>query len=172
MLERIEKAQFDNFYDLLCLSFPDSERRSYSGQLALFDEEPYNVYAYMDEDEFVGALAVWEFENIVYLEHFAVNPNRRNGGIGTKLLGELKKISGKRMCLEVELPENDLAKRRISFYERNGFTNNDYSYMQPPMGPGKKPIPLSVMTNDGGISEDEFEEIRNTLYKYVYKTQI
>ena len=62
-----------------------------------------------------------------------------------------------------------MKKRRIGFYERNGFFLNEYPYVQPPISQGRKPVPLMIMTSGAAISEKEFEEIRNTLYKEVYK---
>ena len=37
------------------------------------------------------------------------------------MLQELVKQYQKPICLEVELPEDELTRRRIGFYERNGF---------------------------------------------------
>ncbi|MCI8448180.1 MAG: hypothetical protein HFH30_07230, partial [Eubacterium sp.] len=73
-----------------------------------------------------------------------------------------------RICLEVELPENDLAKRRIRFYERNGFFLNQYPYVQPSISKGRSPIPLLIMTSGQPVSEKIFQEIKSTLYEYVY----
>ena len=64
-----------------------------------------------------------------------------------------------RICLEVELPETEMAARRIGFYERNGFYYNDYFYMQPPIAEGRNAIPLRLMTTGrsagrGGVFPD------------------
>ena len=75
-----------------------------------------------------------------------------------------------RFCLEVEPPETETAKRRIAFYERNGFTLNHFPYMQPPLGEDRDPLPLMIMTTGGAIEKDEFEHIRKTLYKKVYRS--
>ncbi len=169
MLKKLSREEFDDFYELLCVSFPNNERRNRSGQLALFDDEKYSVYARSEGAEPDGILAVWEFDDFLYIEHFAVNPKKRNGGVGSGMLSELSQLAGKRMCLEVELPEGEMPKRRIAFYERNGFTLNGYDYIQPSMGEGKEPLPLLIMTTGGELDRDGFENIKNTLYKYVYK---
>ena len=44
-------------------------------------------------------------------------------------LQELMTQQSKRICLEVELPETELAIRRIRFYERNGLYLNSYDYI-------------------------------------------
>ena len=68
-----------------------------------------------------------------------------------------------------ELPENELARRRIGFYSRNGFKLNNYPYIQPPMSAGKNPVPLLIMTTGGVLAESEFINMRDILYKNVYK---
>ena len=62
-----------------------------------------------------------------------------------------------------------MAKRRIAFYERNGFFLNKYDYIQPPMSKGKNPVPLLVMTSGGKVSAKRFDEIKKCLYREVYK---
>ena len=103
------------------ISFPKDEYRNYDKQLSLMDNPAYRIYVMpdMETDDIKAFIAVWEFETIVYIEHFAVNPDHRNNGLGSKILCEIIKIVNKTICLEVELPENELAVRRIGFYERN-----------------------------------------------------
>lgn len=169
MLKKLQKENFNEIYSLLEVSFPSDERRDKTEQEKLFDKEQYSVYGYEKDEKLCGIIALWEFDEFMYIEHFAVNPNMRNGGIGKNMLSEIKDIFGKKICLEVEPPESDITKRRIGFYERNGFFLNNYEYYQPPMGKGKKSIPLLVMTTDGEISREEFVYVRNALYKVVYE---
>ena len=119
-----------------------------------------------------GFLAVWEFESFTYIEHFAVDPALRNSGTGSAMLQELVRKYQKQICLEVELPEDELTRRRIGFYERNGFVFNEYPYIQPPISKGKSPVPLRVMTYGKGITRQAFEEMRKVLYRRVYKCGI
>lgn len=116
-----------------------------------------------------GFLAVWEFEFFIYIEHFAVDPALRNSGTGSAMLKELVKQYQKLICLEVELPEDELTRRRIGFYERNGFVFNEYPYIQPPISKGKSPVPLRIMTYGEAITRETFEAMKNVLYRSVYK---
>ena len=75
----------------------------------------------------------------------------------------------KPVCLEVELPESDITRRRIGFYRRNGFFLNDYPYIQPSLGVGRAPQPLRIMTRDGTITQTEFETMRDVIYREVYR---
>lgn len=164
MLQRINETNFPEIYRIMQASFSDDEYRPYDEQLALFEEPEYRIY-YMP----AGFLAVWEFESFIYIEHFAVDPALRNSGTGSAMLQELVKQYQKPICLEVELPEDELTRRRIGFYERNGFVFNEYPYIQPPISKGKSPVPLRIMTYGSAITQDTFEEMKRVLYQRVYK---
>lgn len=164
MLQRINETNFPEIYRIMQASFSDDEYRPYDEQLALFEEPEYRIY-YMP----AGFLAVWEFESFIYIEHFAVDPALRNSGTGSAMLQELVKQYQKPICLEVELPEDELTRRRIGFYKRNGFVFNEYPYIQPPISKGKSPVPLRIMTYGEAITRETFEAIKNVLYRSVYK---
>ena len=164
MLQRINETDFPEIYRIMQASFSDDEYRPYDEQLALFEEPEYRIY-YMP----AGFLAVWEFESFIYIEHFAVDPALRNSGTGSAMLQELVKQYQKPICLEVELPEDELTRRRIGFYERNGFVFNEYPYIQPPISTGKSPVPLRIMTYGEAITRETFEAMKNVLYRSVYK---
>lgn len=140
-IERMQPADFDAVYRLLTQSFPATERRGAAGQRALFSDSAYRVDILRAPDGGVQALiASWDFDDFVFLEHFAVDPACRSGGIGGQMLDAMLARCGKRACLEAELPETELAARRIGFYERHGFTvNADYAYFQPALVPGRRP---------------------------------
>ena len=72
-------------------------------------------------------------------------------------------------CLEAELPETELAARRIGFYERHGFTvNADYPYFQPTLTPGGSPIPLHLLTTGGARTPAELRAIETLVHTRVY----
>ena len=166
MLQRINETNFPEIYRIMQASFSGDEYRPYDEQLALFEEPEYRIY-YMP----AGFLAVWEFESFIYIEHFAVDPALRNSGTGSAMLQELVKQYQKPICLEVELPEDELTRRRIGFYERNGFVFNEYPYIQPPISKGKSPVPLRIMTYKSEITREEFQKMKEILYRRVYKCE-
>ena len=183
MLQRINETDFPEIYRIMQASFSDDEYRPYDEQLALFEEPEYRIY-YMPAIGMervgnhsignftmhaAGFLAVWEFESFTYIEHFAVDPVLRNSGTGSAMLQELVRKYQKQICLEVELPEDELTRRRIGFYERNGFVFNEYPYIQPPISKGKSPVPLRIMTYGEAITRETFEAMKNVLYRSVYK---
>ena len=186
MLQRINETDFPEIYRIMQASFSDDEYRPYDEQLALFEEPEYWIY-YMpaigmervgnhstgnSTMHAAGFLAVWEFESFTYIEHFAVDPVLRNSGTGSAMLQELVRKYQKQICLEVELPEDELTRRRIGFYERNGFVFNEYPYIQPPISKGKSPVPLRIMTYGSAITQDTFEEMKRVLYQRVYKCTV
>lgn len=169
MTERFTKQDLEMIYSLMEKSFPSDEYRTKAATGALFDDPAYRVIGRRDGDKICAIAAMWELESFLFIEHLAVDPEMRCGGIGQSLLREAMEESKLHVCLEVELPETDIARRRIGFYERNGFFLNDYPYYQPPMAEGKSKVPLLIMTSGRRISPDEFASLRDLLYRKVYK---
>lgn len=169
MLKKLKRQDFDKVFELLENSFPADEYRTYEEQKAILDNELYSIYALYDGEKLKAFISVWEFEKFAYVEHFAVSPKYRNSGLGAKMLNELITRSQKSICLEVEPPENETARRRINFYLRNGFYLNDYPYIQPPMSKGKNAVPLLIMTSGGKVGRAVFDMMKATFYEKVYK---
>lgn len=166
-----EFEEFEEVFSLLKTSFPPDEYRTYDEQKSLFLNPEYSVYVVLgnNENKLKAFVAVWEFDDFLFIEHFCVNPDFRNNGLGAYILSEIRKLYSCRMCLETEVPENEISERRIAFYERNRFFLNQYPYVQPAYSDEKKPVPLYIMTTDGHISEGQFEKIKEMLYSKVYK---
>lgn len=165
MIEKLNFNQFDTVYAIMEQSFPLEEYRAYEDQKRLLEDRAYSIYVARENGKILGFAAVWQLEEWLFLEHLAVDPQSRNQGIGAKLLDFLAQS---RCCLEVELPETDIARRRIGFYERNGFFLNDYAYLQPSLGEGRSPVPLRIMTPGSTIPPEAFASLKNLLYSRVY----
>ena len=149
LIELLNDKNFDEVYALMKTSFPADERRTYSEQKELLSNPIYKIYISKNfrTGQIEAFAALWLFDDFTFIEHLAVNPNHRNAGIGTRFLNGILKIQEKTVCLEVELPDTEIAVRRIGFYERNGFFLNEYHYEQPPISKGRKPIRLYIMTS-------------------------
>lgn len=170
-LEALKKSDFEAVWNIMEESFPVEERRNHRGQEQILAEPYYHLYGCKQEGKLAAFFAVWEFEDFSFIEHFAVEKNHRNGGIGAALLGQLLAAVKAPVVLEVELPEGELPKRRIGFYERNGFVTNPYDYMQPAMSEQGRAIPLRIMSNPEELGAAEFEKVRDALYRYVYRVE-
>lgn len=170
MIEKLKIQDFDKIYDIMDMSFPRDEYRPYDEQKELLNDPAYSIYVLYNEAHDIKAfIAVWEFDDFVFIEHLAVHPEFRNCGKGSYILNEVIGLFDKTVCLEVEPPETELAKRRIGFYQRNNFVLNNYPYMQPSISKGRKAIPLIIMTSNSKVDKDTFERMKDVLYTKVYK---
>ncbi len=169
MLRKMKFEEFARVYDILDKSFNHDEIRSFEGQKKLFED---NAYGILVEENVKGMFGIWDFDDVRYIEHFAVEESERNGGFGGRLLDEYIKMENKSVILEVELPGEEITDRRIGFYKRHGFKFNEYDYIQPPMEEGKNPVPLRIMSYPTEITEDEFLRYKKELYKRVYKAEV
>lgn len=168
-LETLTKADFGAVWRIMEESFPVDERRNRVGQEQILAEPYYHLYGWKKEGGLAAFFAVWEFEEFSFVEHFAVEKSHRNGGIGAVLLGQLLAERKAPVILEVEPPEGELQRRRIGFYERNGFVINPYDYLQPAMSEQGKAIPLRIMSSPKELGVEEYERVRERLYCSVYK---
>lgn len=121
-----------------------------------------------DGDEFVGILTYWTFDEFVYIEHFAIDEDLRNLGLGKAVFLNFLSQLQQQVVLEVELPHDETSEHRIEFYSSMGFFSAPQEYIQPPYKKGKHPVPMIVMTKYE-IDDQEFAEIREILYREVYK---
>lgn len=150
-------------------SFPEVERRDFSLVRHLVKGEPrFSVYALSREDRYVGFITGWFFEDYTYVEHFAIDPAARNGGIGAEAMRQFLTVCGTPVVLEVEKPGDEMSKRRIGFYERLGFNLDGHVYHQPPYRNGGGWLEMRLMTYGGVDLEHSFEQVKNCLYKNVY----
>ncbi|WP_443634075.1 hypothetical protein [Anaerotignum faecicola] len=80
MFERITEKTFDEIFPLLESAFPVTELRMKEDQRALLKEPCYRLYGVRREGVFAATFATWEIEDFLYIEHFAVKEEYRNGG--------------------------------------------------------------------------------------------
>ena len=80
-LEKLDRSDFEEVYRIMEQSFPADERRKKEGQQKLLDEEKYELLGVRNEGGLLAFLAVWEFAEFVFIEHFAVSEKARNSGI-------------------------------------------------------------------------------------------
>lgn len=165
----MSEDEFEQFYSLMEISFPECERKTKKEFLSLCREnELYKIYVAFEGDTLIGFFTVWEFNGFTFGDHFAVLPSFRNRGIGSFILGYIKESSALPLIIEVEHPNEIMAEKRLNFYLRNGFKQNDFDYLLPPMQEGYEPLPMIILSYPHPILENDFTEIRNIIYKEVY----
>lgn len=170
MLYKMKDEEFEKVYKIMFESFPVDERRTFDEQIELLSNPLFEIFVWKDENagDVKGFISIYRLEEFCFVEHFAVSEKYRNDGIGRSVLEKLLEWQEK-VCLEVEPPVTEQARRRIEFYRRNGFYLNEYPYMQPPISKGTKSVPLMIMTTGGEIDESEFLRVKNELYSKVYR---
>ncbi len=151
-------------------AFPEVERRPTSIWLDMRNKESdFRIDGIYLGERCTGFIAYWLFGGFAYVEHFAVDGSCRGQGTGSQTLALLRgRVGQKPVVLEVELPKNDTARRRIAFYERNGYTLLPDAYVQPPYRPGGESLPMKLMCSDDAFGRNCGKEIAATLHRRVY----
>lgn len=170
-LVKTTDLNYYNFVEHLLLSaFPQEERRELDLQRDFTDNNSsfYNNIVLGENAQPVGFITYWDFDDFFYVEHFAISPDARNGGYGKKVLEALHQKLGKPVVLEVEMPEDEMSKRRIGFYNRMGYVVWEKDYKQPPYRAGDGFLPMYIMALGDLNPEKDFERVVERLYKEVY----
>lgn len=173
-LQRIhtaDRALYDFMERLLVASFPAEEYRALD-QLRQYADtrEAFHCNVILGEDDTpIGLFNYWDFGTFCYGEHFAIDPARRNGGQGKRALEELcRRVHPRPIVLEVEMPMEEMAQRRIGFYERQGFTLWDKPYQQPPYKPGDDFLLMRLMAYGNIDPETAFDTVCSCIHREVY----
>lgn len=167
---RTDDAAYPFAEELFLTAFPEDERRNTEAQRHNTDCNPLFHYCLIEEEEEpIGLFTYWDFDTFCYGEHFAIDPKRRNGGYGQKAIHTLLEMINRPLVLEVELPEDEMSRRRIGFYERQGFTLwKEVTYIQPPYRPGGNTLPMHLMVTEGLNPDAHLEKVKERIYKEVY----
>lgn len=148
--------------DLLEVSFPAEERRDCDLQRQVMSHPDYRLCAIMDGDAPVGVVGYFDAPDFIYFENFCISPDKRNGGYGSETL-KLLTSQGKTFILEIELPTDELTRRRKAFYERNGMVVNPYPHVMPHYRKDDSDLPLLVLTYGKQITQAQYDEFRRYL---------
>ena len=115
-------------YDLYDKAFPEQEKKPLQVMENLVADGKMEMLAMVDEDEFVGlAINLIDAEqDRVLLDYYAIAPEKRNYGYGSRgLEALLKKFKNHKYIFEIETQDEKAEnaedrKRRKDFYLRNG----------------------------------------------------
>lgn len=124
--------EIKDWYDTqLCEAFAANERKPLQEIQNMIANGQYELWGLYDEGaRLLGYAAIWKREGIplVLLDYLGVDVRYRNCGLGSEILEELR-AQGRLTVTESELPvpganeaDNELRRRRLAFYGRNGFT--------------------------------------------------
>lgn len=133
-LKRMKNEELERLYETdLTVDFPPSELKPLRSMLRLADRGIYEPLLAQEDGESVGYALVWLSPDRTggLVDYLGVLRGKRNGGLGGKLLDLLAARYGQ-IFGEAEAPDtgdaevDDLRRRRIGFYERNGLRVLDY----------------------------------------------
>jgi len=146
-------------------SFPRDERLPFAHLFQpKFDES--TLTAYIENEKVVGFTFVLHYKDCEYLYFFAVDETLRGKGYGSKIIKNFaNQYDGKNIYFCVEEPKEEIQKRRIEFYKRNGFLWTEMFYVDCPCN-----IKYFIM-GKGSLSVEMFEEIIFYFWKEKVKVE-
>ena len=166
--ENVTESTFSLVYEKMCAAFPYEERRDFTDQLECMKDKRFCFFEIYDNDVAVGFISLWRLSGFVFIEHIAIDEDKRSGGYGTRAIELVKELYNMPLILEAEAPETRQQIKRIEFYNRLGFKVNDYPYKQPSYHGGEG-VPLLVLSYPELLCVDEFNrfitETRDSAYK-------
>ena len=154
---------------ILTVSFPPEERRSMEEVRRVLCGDLLEMLTLEESGRILGLLQVWNLEELVFLEHFAMHPDYRGRGLGAKMLQAVWDNWQKPMILEVEPPKNEIQRRRIGFYQRNGFHLSEYPYLMPCLQGDGPALPLLLMSGPNPMTDEEAHRTALRLYETAYR---
>jgi ribosomal protein S18 acetylase RimI-like enzyme len=168
-IQEINDPDFDAIYKLYDSAFPPNERRTRTELELIFKAtDNFFINSIHFNAEFAGLLNFWQFDDFIYVEHFAIIEKFRSQKMGSTLLENFIENTNVSIIIEVEQATNALAARRISFYEKLGFYLIHLPYAQPPYDGISEFTPMHIMCNNASFAITHFEQIKNKIYENVY----
>lgn len=156
--------------DLFESSFPEAERPPFEEMKARTSER-FHFLVLLNDDDPIGLLTYWDFDDFVYVEHFAIDEEMRDQGFGKAAFLNFLSEQHKQVLFEVELPHDEVSEHRVDFYSSMGLCQNSQDYFQPSYrDPQHLAMPMLIMSKYE-LDDDAFEEMRQTLYREVYHRQ-
>lgn len=169
-IKQITEQHISQAVSLYTEAFPKIERRPVVQWLHLWQiQKHFEIIEISSGDLFAGFISYWGFKDFIYIEHFATAKSLRGNGIGGMAIDAFKQTcQGKPVILEVEMPTDDISKRRIAFYGKHGFTLSANPYIQPAYRANDAPIELRIMSTDPIFTARNFNTITGTIHQHVY----
>ncbi len=164
----VNEKTFDMVFDKMTAAFPYEERRDCFDQKKCLKNKYFKFFEIYDGNTAVGFTALWVFENFVFIEHIAIDEDKRGGGYGSKAIELIKEKYNKPIILEAEAPVTEQQIKRIKFYERLNFKVNNFDYTQPSYHGGEG-VPLLILSYPKELTNKEFDEFLMETRREAYK---
>lgn len=151
------------FYAIYSHSFPIHEQRNAEQQEAAFRDNRYYLVALIENDILLSFICYWDFDEYVYIEHFAVNGEMRGRQIGSHSLALFAETVGKTIILEIDPLIDEVSRKRYRFYEKLGYITNHYRHHHPAYNPIFPPHELVVLSYPGQLDENKYNRFNHDL---------
>ncbi len=134
LIEALNQNRLNKIQDLYIEAFPQAERKPFDLLLKTRDNGKAEILSVENENnDFLGLAITAQHQDMVLLDYFAISPNQRSSGVGSKVFQLLKqRYADKRFFLEIErtdiVADNQLQRqKRKAFYLKNGMQNMPFS---------------------------------------------
>lgn len=172
----ISEGSIEKIYESYIKEFPENERKDINHLKELMNRKSYKLIVanHIIFKEIIGYAFVYEIEkyNVLWLDYIAIEEKFQNSGYGTLLFNKIKAIIGINkigMFMEIEIPENELQRKRERFYERLNAKKLDIHY-QLPTADGNLDMNLFYLsiTNDSTLSGEIIKNSILNVYKNIH----
>ena len=177
LIEIKENLENIDFYrEVYNEAFPPEERWSFDRILENKDNHNYKLYAILDDTAPIGITMLWHLKDFNFGEYLAIDKKLRGKKYGSEVLTKiLDMLKDKLIVIEVEPYDlNDIAKKRIEWYQRFGLILAQYDYDMHCIDKDKNisTIKMKIMTNEIIKNKEDHDNITKTLYNEVYKPRL
>lgn len=167
-----ETKDLTNIYKDMILQFPPEELKTLE-ELKKITGEKYKFYDCIIDSAPIGYFALFETDNFLMLDYFAVFKNLHSMGFGSQILKSIQKIFPNKqgLFLEVEKPDEEVPNtyRRIKFYESHGAKRLNVNYLFPTVN-GAIPLDLYFLPFEERLpSKDEIRIFIHELFNNIHK---
>ncbi len=163
ILSEKNKKHFEAAQALYEAAFPRIEKRDEAEQARAMANPAFRYCLITDGSELDGIMTYWETPDFIYVEHFAILPEKRNRGKATEALGLLKARANKPIILEIDPPVDEISERRYAFYRRNGFVMNPYRHIQAKYRPDDAELELKILAYPIEVTAAEYSRFNEFL---------
>ncbi len=158
--------------DIYRQSFPAEELRPVALTCSLLQQNSHFHLLMGKEGEHIVSLIIyWQLEHGLYIDYLATHPLHRYRGYARELLMHVATPSPLPVVLEVELPNNDVAVRRIEFYKKCGFFYNSHFPYHMPNYNNEGVTPMVLMSYPAVLSMRQCRQMATDIYHTAYNRE-
>ncbi len=167
-IENRDSEWFNEMWEVYSYSFPEHEKRSLENQLEMLSNKKCKIDVYVDNDEFVGFVIFWIYPRYIYIEHFALSTNMRQGGRGSFILSDIIwRYRALPIVLDIDPVVDEISQRRLNFYLKLGFIQNSHKHLCPPYSADAEPFELLLLTTKKELTEAQYAVVKESLYNEI-----